>query len=192
MYDQWKQGQATWEDYRDAVCHCREEICVAKAQLELKLTSTVKDNKKGFFKYVNSKRQARNNIGPLLDEHGHLTNRDIDKAEMFNAFFALVFNTDDGLWDPQSPGLEHHDCENDKLPTSPELVWDLLLQLDPYKSMGPDGIHPRVLKELADVIARLLSMIFQCSWESGEVPVDWKLANVVPIFRKGNTDDPSN
>uniref|UniRef100_A0A8B9I9X6 Reverse transcriptase domain-containing protein n=1 Tax=Anser brachyrhynchus TaxID=132585 RepID=A0A8B9I9X6_9AVES len=58
--------------------------------------------------------------------------------------------------------------------------------------MGPDGIHPRVLKELADVIAGPLSIIFQRSWESGEVPLDWKLANVVPIFKKGKKEDPSN
>ena len=114
MYSQWKQGQVTWEDYRVDVRHCREEIRTAKAQLELKLASTVKD-KKGCFKYVNSKRQARNNIGLLLDTHSHLTNRDIDKAETFNAFFATVFNTDDGLWGSQSPGPENHDCENDKL-----------------------------------------------------------------------------
>ena len=58
--------------------------------------------------------------------------------------------------------------------------------------MGPDRIHLRVLKELADVIVRPLSMIFQCSWESGEVPVDWKVANIVPVFKKGNRDDPGN
>ena len=58
--------------------------------------------------------------------------------------------------------------------------------------MGPNGIHPRVLKELADVIMGPLSIIFQRSWESGEVPVDWKLANVVPIFKKGKKEDPGN
>uniref|UniRef100_A0A8B9CHE2 Reverse transcriptase domain-containing protein n=1 Tax=Anser brachyrhynchus TaxID=132585 RepID=A0A8B9CHE2_9AVES len=77
-----------------------------------------------------------------------------------------------------------------KLSTDPERVWDLLLHLDPYKSMGLDGIHPRVLKELADIIAGPLSII-QRSWEYGEVPVDWKLANV-PIFKKGKKEDPSN
>ena len=35
-------------------------------------------------------------------------------------------------------------------------------------------------------------MIFQCSWDSGEGPIDWKLPNVVPVFKKGNRDDPSN
>lgn len=34
------------------------------------------------------KRQSSNNIDPLLDEDGHLTNGDIGKPEMFNAFFA--------------------------------------------------------------------------------------------------------
>ena len=50
VYEHWKPVQATREDYRDAVRQCREKICAAKAQLALKLASTVKDNKKGFFK----------------------------------------------------------------------------------------------------------------------------------------------
>ncbi|CAM5083381.1 unnamed protein product [Natator depressus] len=58
--------------------------------------------------------------------------------------------------------------------------------------MGPDALHPRVLKELADVIAELLAIIFENSWRSGEVPDDWKKANVVPIFKKGKKEDPGN
>ncbi|CAM5177829.1 unnamed protein product [Eretmochelys imbricata] len=58
--------------------------------------------------------------------------------------------------------------------------------------MGPDALHPRVLKELADVIAEPLAIIFENSWGSGEVPEDWKKANVVPIFKKGKKDDPGN
>ncbi|CAM4652513.1 unnamed protein product, partial [Caretta caretta] len=61
-----------------------------------------------------------------------------------------------------------------------------------HKSMGPDALHPRVLKELADVIAEPLAIIFENSWRSGEVPDDWKKANVVPIFKKGKKEDPGN
>ena len=70
-----KEGWVTRKEYRAAVCPCREKIHVAKGRLEFKLASTVKDNKKGFLKYVNSKRRIRDNMGPLLDEVGHLTNR---------------------------------------------------------------------------------------------------------------------
>ncbi|KAK4831271.1 hypothetical protein QYF61_016741 [Mycteria americana] len=132
-------------------------------------------------------------MGKAMPEQvGHLTNRDVDKAEMFNAFFASVFNNNDGPWDPRSPVLEDCDWGDDELPTDTEVIRDLLLQLDVHKSMRPDGIHPRVLKELADVIAGPLSIIFQWSWESGEVPVDWKMANVVPIFKNGKKEDPVN
>ncbi|KAK4828074.1 hypothetical protein QYF61_023134 [Mycteria americana] len=59
VYGHQKQGQVTWEDYRDAVRHCREKIHAAKPRLEFKLASTVKGNKKGFLKYVNSKKRIR-------------------------------------------------------------------------------------------------------------------------------------
>ncbi|CAM4702140.1 unnamed protein product [Caretta caretta] len=72
------------------------------------------------------------------------------------------------------------------------MVRDYLEKLDEHKSMGPDALHPRVLKELADVIAEPLAIIFENSWRSGEVLDDWKKANVVPIFKKGKKEDPGN
>ncbi|KFV79883.1 RNA-directed DNA polymerase from mobile element jockey, partial [Struthio camelus australis] len=63
---------------------------------------------------------------------------------------------------------------------------------DIHKSMGPDGMHPRVLRELADVMARPLSIVLERSWRTGEVPEDWKKANVTPAFKKGKKEEPGN
>lgn len=54
-----------------------------------------------------------------------------------------------------------------------EHTWDLLFQVDPYKSIRPDRTHLRILKELADVITRLLSMTFKGLGESGEADKCW-------------------
>ena len=66
------------------------------------------------------------------------------------------------------------------------------MHLDAHKSMGPDGMHPLVLRELADVVAEPLSIIFERSWRTGEVPEDWRKASVTPIFKKGEKEDPGN
>ncbi|GAB0195065.1 receptor-type tyrosine-protein phosphatase zeta [Grus japonensis] len=93
----------------------------------------------------------------------------------------------------QPPELEDRDRGQNKPPMiQEEAVHDLLCHLDTHKSMGPDGIHPRVLRELAEELAKPFSIIYQQSWLTGEVPDDWRLANVMPIYKKGQKEDPGN
>ncbi|KFP33470.1 LINE-1 reverse transcriptase, partial [Colius striatus] len=69
---------------------------------------------------------------------------------------------------------------------------DQLRNLDAHKSMGTDGMHPRVLRELVGVIAKPLFIIFSELWRTGEVPEDWRRANVTPVFKKGKKEEPGN
>ena len=87
------------------------------------------------------------------------------------------------------PDLEVWDKEQKNPPiVQVETVRDLLLHLDCHKSVGPDGIHLRVLRELVDMIAKPLSISYQWSWSNIEVPDDWILAYVTPIYKKGHKE----
>ncbi|CAM5103262.1 unnamed protein product [Eretmochelys imbricata] len=189
-YKKWKIGQMTRDEYKNIARACRSEIRKAKSHLELQLARDVKSNKKGFFRYVSNKKKVKESVGPFLNEGGNLVTEDVEKANVLNAFFASVFTN---KVSSQTTALGSTAWgEGDQLSVEKEVVQDYLEKLDEHKSMGPDALRPRVLKELADVIAEPLAIIFENSWRLGEVPDDWKRVNVVPIFKKGKKEDPGN
>ena len=65
-------------------------------------------------------------------------------------------------------------------------VIKLLKGLNPSKALGPDELHPRVLKELANELGSVLAHLFQQSLDMGEIPKEWLLANIYPFFKKGD------
>ena len=111
--------------------------------------------------------------------NGELASSDTDKAEVLSECFASVFMS----------GQTSHVCEvvgSGFCPTvTVEQVRVVLMKLNVYKSMGLDDIHPRVLGEMADVVAGPLSIIFENSRLSGEVPVTGKREMFLPFLRKG-------
>ena len=110
---------------------------------------------------------------------------------LFYSFFTSAFNSQISY--PQ--GTLHPDLEvwNGTQNTPPviqvETFRELLLPLDCHKSMGLDGLHCRVLRELVEMTAELLSTIYQHSWLSGDVPENGRLADVSPIDKKWYKED---
>ncbi|KFO63841.1 hypothetical protein N302_09895, partial [Corvus brachyrhynchos] len=85
------------------------------------------------------------------------------------------------------------DWENEEPPTVGEdQVQDRLRNLKMHKSVGPAEIHPRVLRELAEKVAKSLSILFEVSSQSSEAPTAGKRGNITPHFKNGNKEDPGN
>ncbi|KAJ7400175.1 RNA-directed DNA polymerase from mobile element jockey-like protein [Pitangus sulphuratus] len=162
--------------------YCGKGVC---------LITGIMDNKKCFYKYTTNKRRVKENLHSLLDTGGNIVIKDEEKTEVLNTSFASVFNSKTGY--PQDnwlPDLIDRDGEHNGLPAIQEqVVTDLLCCLDAHKFMGLDGIHPRVMREMAEELTKHLSIIYHQSWQTREVPDDWRLANVMPIHKKGQMED---
>ena len=195
-YNAWKRYTRTREyKYYEEYCHIRneatKEVRKAKKYYERNLANETKTNPKAFWKYVRSKTKVKSGVKDLLKEDGSYAHTDGDKAEILNSFFASVF-TDEDLSDVPVPD---NMFDGDKLTDvvfTVEEVAKQLQKLNPTKSPGPDGLHPKVLKEVCNEIAHPLAIIFRKSMDEGEVPKGWKVAEVTAIFKKGSAADAGN
>ena len=114
-----------------------------------------------------------------------------DKAELFNNFFLSHSNLDDS--NTKLPDEDNANVDGiENIIVSGQEVLDLLRSIDPSKSTGPDGISPKLLKEADFTIVSSLTTLFNLSLHQGKVPSMWKLANVIPLFKKGDKDNVNN
>ncbi len=143
---------------------------------------------KRFWTYIKHCKSTNNNISPLKEDN-LLYSESTKKAEILNNQFKSVFTQDNDKLPP--PPTPEYPVMSD-ISINVNGIYKLLCNLNPHKAAGPDTISPRVLKELAKEVAPCLEIIFQSSYSTGEVPDDWRTANVSPIFKKGDKYKASN
>jgi len=144
-------------------------------------------NLQTFWKFIKSKLSYKASIPCILDEDGKTVLCDkIEKAERFNKYFCSVFSQDDNEIPnfpfPQSNQFISH------VQFTPEIVYDKLNNLPNKNSCGPDNVPASLYKNLSVPLAEPLCKIFLTSFEQSRTPDEWKLANVVPIHKKGPTN----
>ena len=163
----------------------------AKVDFEKKLTNDLKNNSKGFYKYLRNSRKVKSVVTNLEKADGSFTESDAETAECFSEAFSSVF-----VSEPYGPLPEK--CfssaseDIDDLPDTVSITEDdVCLQLEKlniYKSMGPDNIHPKLLKSLAGsrAFVRSLTLLYNKCAEECKIPSIWKTANVVALHKKGS------
>ena len=152
--------------------------------------SSDSSNKK-LFTYVKNRKQENVGIPDLKSEKGLPVRDPLKKAELIHKQFDSVFS------DPSPPIQATLDNSN-KVPTIPAIevtspgIRKLLEKIDPHKAIGPDNIPNHFLKLCSAPMADVLATLYQASLNQGVVPPDWKSANIVPLYKKGDKSNPGN
>ena len=171
--------------YRKCRDEVKKRVRTARRVKEMDLARNCNTDCNNFFSFYKLSSSSRS-IGPLKSK-GELVSRDTDMLDLFSNQFKSVFTIEDqsGL-----TLLQNQPATNisiDELDTiSSDLVRTHLKRVRPNKAEGPDEIYARVLKECEKEVAVPLAIIFSRSLSETEIPIDWKRANVVPVFKKGD------
>ena len=75
---------------------------------------------------------------------------------------------------------------------TPDLVKKYIKLLKVNSGGGPDGLPAVFFRNTADCIAYPLSILFNISLQTADIPLVWKLASITPIYKKGSPSDPAN
>ena len=168
----------------------KKKIRKSKLNFEKSLAKRSKDNPKAFYAYIGTKRANRSSIGPLQDDHGVMITDNETQAKMFNQYYATVFEPENL---PFSPNLTNVDAPMlQSVVVTEKLVDQEIQRLKRHGSPGPDCIANQVLVECHEELSIPLTILFKKSLTQGDVPTDWKLANVTPVFKGGSKKYTSN
>ena len=147
------------------------------------------DRQKKIWSYIKHFRKYSTGVS-FLRSQGETFSHAPYKAKLLNDQFSSVFTKETSGPLPDKGPSPHPSMPNITLSTPG--IQKLLANLNLHKATGPDLIPPTVLKELSHDISPILEIIFNISLQTGQVPNDWKEANIAPIFKKGDKHSPSN
>lgn len=146
-------------------------------------------NVSAFYRFVNSKISSKRGIGPLKRVDGTLAISDVEKSEILNAYFASVFTVDNSANSAFPLRTNEHmsfvifDIDSIK---------KVMVKLSSSIACGPGGLQSLFFRNLAHVLAKPLSLIFEVSFCTGCLPSVWLEANVCPIYKKNDCRLPEN
>ncbi len=147
------------------------------------------ENPKLFWNYTRHFTRSSSTIDMIVDGEDKITD-DTQKAEILNSYFTsvLIVEPEIKIPLPQAPNVGNVILDFD---VTPEIVRDKLSKLKPNKASGPDNVSVNVLRNCLNFDLPL-AIIFNQSLQMGQLPQDWRDANVTPLHKKGSRQLRSN
>ena len=190
-YRQFPSGK-NFQEYKKIRNEVNEMVRSDEDAHRKRILSGFKNSPKRFYGYMRKMQTVKDVVTALKKEDGKLTDTDQEVADELASCFQHMFTKED------EDGIQQEEEDPDSgwsdncITFSTDSVLKKLQQLPKDKAPGPDGLHPMLLSNCAVAIAEPLALIFQSSFATGLVPSDWKVADIVPIFKKGDRNDPTN
>ena len=163
----------------------------AKKKLEKHISKTKENSEKKFNSYIKSNIKSKSTIGPLKNEHGNTVADSAEMANILNKHFSSVF-TRESTNEIPDPTPMNINVKLSNVEFNSTVIKQKIDKLKNGSAPGTDGIGVFLLKTFKDQIVGPLTMIFNKSFSSGDLPEDWLEANVTPIPKKGTKSNPAN
>ena len=183
-------NDADYQSLREITHRCKSAVKEAKYNYYARLGNTLNDPNIGPKKYWYTLIQLLHNrnmpkIPPIRNDRNELVSDVSSKANIFNNFFAKQCSLLDSgsILPPEALRTEQR---LDQVIFDDAKILALIRKLDANKAHGWDDVSIRMVKICEESLVRPLMNIFTLSLESGTFPSDWKKANVIPVYKKGD------
>ena len=164
--------------YKEALNQATAEIRNSKRSYG-KIAFNIKHDSKSLYAYVRSKQKVQDKVGPLEGSDGNIITEGFLMADNLNEYFSSVFTREDistlPVLETKFEGREFDYLG--QLIVTPTMVAMKIRDMKDNKSPGVDYCW-----EIVEQISIPLATVFNLSLEEGIVPLEWKVANIKPLF----------
>jgi len=188
---------ATYENesnYKKSRNQVTASIRKARKQFELQIVEKIKEDPKAFYSYVRNRSKTKVKIGPLKDVDGNIVSDNKGMSAILSEYFSTVFTREDVSNMPTIGNNARVDegCFIDNIEINEMRIIKAFNELKDNKAAGVDDLNSSFVLGTREGLLKPLEMIFKQTFETGEIPSDWKKANVTSIFKKGSKKEASN
>ena len=195
-------SETEWAEYKDYRNNVKRALMDAERKHTYQEVQSNKSNSRSLWKVIN-------NVVPSKSQEKHVYSKDIKTvANDFNLYFSSVGSraadavaqlardnnitySNSSPLSPLRPALSTADCFSFS-PVSCEVVRRVIISLPLNKAPGPDKIKAKVFRDSLQVVLGPITEIINCSFRTTTFPSDWKTAEVIPLLKAGDHEEPSN
>ena len=166
---------------RDSTRKIFKKVCCAKMRDNLYNNDDPALITKKFWSHVKANSKSHR-IPECMHHKGRYRSIPKEKCNLFNDYFFDQFSEASTYDIP----IDWSNDEAFDIEFSASKTESLLRKINSNKACGPDAIHGKILKNCAVSLSTPLSLLFSLSYNTGNIPKEWKVANVVPVHKKGS------